>query len=118
MLRKTRGDRMRLKLGALKEELRRRWHESIVQQGQWLAQVVRGYFNYHAVPTNAERLGAFRHHVLNLWRRALKRRSQRDRTTWTDMDRLAAAFLPPARILHPWPDVRFAANHPRWEPGA
>lgn len=118
LLRKTRGDRMRLKLGAIKEELRRRWHDSIVQQGQWLGQVVRGYFNYHAVPTNAERLGDFRHHVLNLWRRALKRRSQRDRTTWTDMDRLAATFLPPARILHPWPDARFAAKHPRWEPGA
>ena len=118
LLRKTRGDRMRVKLGAIKEELRRRWHDSIVQQGQWLGQVVRGYLNYHAVPTNAKCLGAFRHHVLNLWRRALKRRSQRDRTTWTDMDRLAAAFLPPARILHPWPDARFAANHPRWEPGA
>ena len=116
--RETRSDRMRVKLGEIKEELRRRWHDSIPQQGQWLAQVVRGYFNYHAVPTNARRLGAFRHHVMNLWRRALKRRSQRDRTTWAVMARLAAAFLPPARILHPWPDVRFAANHPRWEPGA
>ncbi len=22
------------------------------------------------------------------------------------------------RILHPWPDTRFAVNHPRWEPSA
>jgi group II intron reverse transcriptase/maturase len=116
--RETRGDRMGAKLREIKEELRRRWHDSIAQQGQWLAQVVRGYFNYHAVPTNARRLGAFRHHVLTLWRRALKRRSQRDRTTWAIMDRLAKAFLPPVRILHPWPDIRFAAKHPRWEPGA
>lgn len=59
---------MHAKLRAIKEELRRRRHDSISQQGQWLGQVVRGYFNYHAVPTNAKSLSAFRHHVANLWR--------------------------------------------------
>src|SRR3984885_1911610 len=54
--RKTRRDRMRMKLKALKEELRRRMHAPIPEQGRWLAQVVRGYFAYHAVPTNAQRL--------------------------------------------------------------
>ena len=112
--RKTRGDRMRVKLREIKDELRRRWHDSIVQQGQWLAKVVRGYFNYHALPTDAKHRGDFLRHVLNLWRRALKRRSQRERATWTDMTPLAAAFLPPVRILQPWPDARFAAKHPRW----
>ena len=43
---------MRAKLKALKVELRRRMHEPIPAQGKWLAQVVRGYFAYHAVPTN------------------------------------------------------------------
>ncbi len=116
--RKTRRDRMRAKMRSLKEELRRRRHEPIPQQGRWLAQVIRGYFAYHAVPTNAKSLYAFRQHVIDLWRRSLRRRSQKDHTTWQRMARLAAAFLPTPRVLHPWPDDRFAVNHPRWEPSA
>jgi group II intron reverse transcriptase/maturase len=116
--RKTRGDRMRAKLKALKEELRRRRHEPIPQQGKWLSQVVRGYFAYHAVPTNARRLASFRRHVTVLWMRALRRRSQKDRSTWPRMDRLAAEFLPKPKILHPWPNDRFLVKHPRWKPSA
>jgi RNA-directed DNA polymerase len=118
LTRKSRRDRMRAKLRAIKEELRRRRHEPIPQQGRWLHQVLRGYFAYHAVPTNVASLSAFRHHVVDLWRRTLKRRSQKDHTTWDRITRLAAAFLPAPRILHPWPDARFAVTHPRWEPGA
>jgi RNA-directed DNA polymerase len=116
--RKTRRDRMRAKLRALKRELRRRMHERIPQQGRWLAQVVRGYFAYHAVPTNSQRLNAFRDHVSVLWWRVLRRRSQKDWTTWQRMSRLARDYLPRPRILHPWPDARFVVKHPRWEPGA
>ncbi len=116
--RRSRRDRMRAKLREIKETLRWRMHDSIPQQGRWLGQVVRGYFNYHAVPTNVASLYAFRHHVTDLWRRALRRRSQRDRTPWDRMARLEAAFLPAPQILHPWPDQRFAVTHPRWEPGA
>jgi hypothetical protein len=116
--RKSRRDRMRAKLREIKATLWQRMHDSISQQGRWLGQVVRGYFNYHAVPTNVASLCAFRHHVTDLWRRTLLRRSQRDRTTWARMARLEADFLPAARILHPWPDARFAVTHPRWEPGA
>jgi RNA-directed DNA polymerase len=116
--RKTRRDRMRAKLRALKAQLKRRMHEPIPQQGRWLAQVVRGYCAYHAVPTNYHRLRAFRYHVTVLWRRTLQRRSQKDWTTWDRISRLAEAYLPLPRILHPWPNVRFAVKHPRWEPGA
>lgn len=116
--RKTRRDRMRAKLRAIKEELRRRMHEPIPEQGQWLRQAVRGYFAYHAVPTNFKSLSAFRFHVKDLWRRTLRRRSQKDRTAWDRITRLAADFLPVPRILHPWPSTRFAVRHPRWEPGA
>jgi hypothetical protein len=80
--------------------------------------VVTGYFAYHAVPTNNRALGSFRHHVARLWRRSLRRRSQRSRVTWDRMDRLAATWLPKPRILHPWPQQRFAVKHPRWEPYA
>src|ERR1700692_248979 len=40
--RTTRRDRMRAKLRRIKEELRRRMHEPIPEQGAWLKQVVRG----------------------------------------------------------------------------
>jgi group II intron reverse transcriptase/maturase len=116
--RKTRRDRMRAKLKALKGELRRRMHVPIPEQGRWLTQVVRGYFAYYAVPTNARSLAAFRYHVTVLWHRTLRRRSQKDWTSWERISRLVAAYLPPARILHPWPNARFVVKHPRWEPGA
>jgi hypothetical protein len=109
---------MRRKLKALKIELKRRRHDPIPVQGRWLAQVVRGYFAYHAVPTNSPSLGAFQHHVARLWLRALRRRSQRTRMTWARFSRIAAAFLPKPRILHPWPQARFCVTHPRWKPSA
>ena len=106
--RKSRLDRMRAKLSELKEELWRRMHQAIPEQGRWLAQVVRGYFAYHAVPTNFTALSAFRYHVMRLWLRTLRRRSQKDRLTWARITKLANDFLPRPRILHPWPSVRFA----------
>ena len=89
LLRLTRRDRMVAKLKTVKEELRRRRHQPIPVQGAWLAQVVSGFFNYHAVPTNARALSAFRDRVVELWRRSLRRRSQRDFTTWERMRKLA-----------------------------
>ena len=116
--RKTRRDRMREKLKSLKGELRRQMHEPIQEQGRWLGKVVCGYFAYHAVPTNAKSLVAFHHHVTVLWKRTLRRRSQKDSTTWERIARLAAEFLPTPRVLHPWPEARFIVTHPRWKPSA
>jgi RNA-directed DNA polymerase len=116
--RKTRRDRMRATLKAIGKVLRRMMHEPVDKQGQWLLQVYRGYCAYHAVPTNLERLRVFRLDLLKLWQRVLRRRSQRARTRLGVMLRLAARWLPPPRILHPWPDTRFLVKHPRWEPGA
>src|SRR5208283_792277 len=113
IIRKTRRDRMMAKLLELKEEMRRRMHWPISEQGEWLKQVVGGFFNYHAVPTNSRALAAFRHHVRVLWGRTLRRRSQKDRTTWDRIAQLAEEWLPKPRILHPWPNVRFAVKHPR-----
>jgi len=111
--RKSRRDRMRAKLRAVKEELRKRMHQPIPEQGQWLKQVVAGFFNYHAVPTNSRALAAFRYHVTVLWLRTLRRRSQRHRLSWDRMTKLVDDVLPRPAILHPWPNVRFAVRHPR-----
>jgi RNA-directed DNA polymerase len=116
--RKSRSDRVRAKLKEIKEEMRRCMHADIADHGRWLKQVVTGFFNYHAVPTNGRALSAFRYHVLDIWRRTLKRRSQKDRTTWGRMTKLADEWLPKPRILHPWPNQRFIVKHPRWEPYA
>jgi len=118
LCRKTRRDRMRAKLREIKDELRRRLHQPIPEQGQWLRRVVSGFFNYHAVPTNGRALVAFRSHVETLWHRSLRRRSQRDKTTWPRTKKLAEDWLPRPRTLHPWPEKRFAVRHPRWEPYA
>src|SRR5215510_446157 len=116
--RATRRDRMRATLRRVKEELRRRMHEPIPEQGAWLKQVVRGFFAYHAVPTNGPALRAFYYYVTRIWLRTLRRRGQKDRFSWQRMQRLAADWLPQPRILHPYPDKRFAVMHPRWEPCA
>jgi hypothetical protein len=116
--RKTRGDRMRAKLQEIKQQLRKRMHNTIPQQGKWLRSVVTGFFAYHAVPTNSRTLSAFRYHITNLWRRTLRRRSQKDKLTWERMTRISDAWLPSPHILHPWPERRFAVKHPRWEPSA
>ena len=118
LARKSRRDRMRAKLREIKENLRRLMHQAIPEQGRWLAQVIRGYFAYHAVPTNYAALSAFRYHIRRLWLRTLRRRSQKDNFTWARMAKLANDFLPQPKILHPWPSVRFCRHHPRWEPYA
>jgi len=116
--RKSRRDRMRAKLKAVTQELRRRMHQPIPVQGKWLGQVVRGWFNYHAVPTNSRALSAFRFFVTDLWRRTLSRRSQKAGVTWDRITQLADEWLPKPKILHPWPQQRFAVKHPRQEPYA
>jgi RNA-directed DNA polymerase len=116
--RKSRRDRMQAKLQAIKQGLRQRMHQPIPVQGKWLRQVVTGYFNYHSVPTNASAIDAFRFHVTELWKRTLRRRSQKHGMTWERLTRLANDWLPKPHILHPWPQARFAVTHPRWEPYA
>jgi RNA-directed DNA polymerase len=111
--RKTRGDRMRAKLLDINEDLRRRMHWPIPKQGNWLGQIVGGHFAYFAVPTNIRALTAFRYRVIGLWRRWLRRRSQKDGATWERTAQIANDYLPKPRILHPWPSVRFAVKHPR-----
>jgi hypothetical protein len=111
--RRSRRDRMQAKLLEIGEELRRRMHQPIPKQGEWLKQVVAGYFAYHAVPTNWAALGAFRDEVVRRWWRTLGRRSEKGRLTWERMRKLANDWLPQPRILHPWPSQRFAVRHPR-----
>jgi RNA-directed DNA polymerase len=118
LLRRTRRDRMQATILRVKKDLQRRRHRPIPEQGRWLAQVVRGFYAYHAVPTNYPALVVFRVRIAQLWKRVLMQRSQRARRTWKQMPRLLDTWLPRPRILHPWPERRFDVKHPRWEPCA
>ncbi len=111
--RKTSAKRMRAKLKEVKAELIRRMHLPIPEVGRWLERVVRGHQNYYAVPGNLKAIKQFQAQVKRAWRRALRRRSQTDRTNWERIDRLAAKWLPKPRILHPYADQRFAVLKPR-----
>ncbi len=112
--RTSRRDRVRAKLKEVKDKLRMRMHRPLPETGKWLGQVVRDFMNYHAVPTNSRAVDGFRDSVLWLWRRAARRRGDRDKTGWSQIMQFAARHLPAARILHPWPEKRFAVRHPRW----
>jgi group II intron reverse transcriptase/maturase len=111
--RKTIGKRMAAKLKQIRQKLRERLHEKTKGTTEWLQAVVRGYFQYHAVPCNEGRLKAFRHEVLRMWWWQLRRRSQRSRWTWERFQEKLGHLIPEVEILHPYPEVRFASKHPR-----
>ena len=106
----TSKKKMRTKLRAVKTEMRRRMHHPIPEQGQWLARVLQGHYNYYSVPHNSRALSNFHLQVKRLWLRSLRRRSQRHRMTWERFGRLADRWLPRPRIMHPWPNRRFDAR--------
>jgi hypothetical protein len=107
LVRQTIRKRMRAKLEEVKTEIKRRRHQPIAVQGQWLGSVVRGYLAYHAIPTNTYATQAFRREVVRHWHRALRRRSQKDRMNWRRMNVLARRWIPVALVQHPWSTERF-----------
>jgi len=110
VLRKTMGKRMAARLKELRVKLRQRMHASPKTTGRWLAQVVRGYFQYHAVPGNGKRLEAYRNDVLRIWFQTLRRRSQRQRLSWERFWKGLGSLIPSVRIMHPYPNLRFDAR--------
>jgi group II intron reverse transcriptase/maturase len=106
VLRLTSAKRMRAKLHAVKDEMRRRMHRPIAEQGQYLRSVVAGHARYFGVPNNGQRMQAFRFQVVRIWHRTLKRRSQSKQLSWKRMGRVAAHWVPPPRICHPYPNQR------------
>ena len=111
--RKPIGKRVNRTLKRIKAELRRRMHHDIYEVAEWLGRVTGGWLRYYAVPTSFPSLKKFVFRLKRLWLRALRRRSQKDRFTWNRVGRLAEVFWPSLRIMHPWPNTRFAVKHPR-----
>ena len=109
----TAKKRMVAKLKAIKAELQRRKHHRTSEAGVWLRQVVLGYYQYHAVPGNSTQLRIFWRRVCRLWRSVLVRRSQRAQVRWGRLLPVLHRWIPQPRVLHPYPDARFDATHPR-----
>jgi RNA-directed DNA polymerase len=107
VLRQTMRRRWQTKLKEIKEELRQRMHEPIPEMGRYLRSVVAGHMRYYAVPMNAASVSNFRLAVSWIWRRVLRRRSQKARLPWTRMKRYVTRWLPQVRICHPYPWERF-----------
>ena len=110
VLRQTMRKRLHAKLKSVHDELRRRLHDPIPEQGKYLRAVIAGHLRYYGVPMNAPALAAFRGGVLRLWTRTLRRRSQRTRVSLERMRRYATRWLPSVRICHPYPTVRFGVT--------
>ena len=112
--RKTIAKRMRNKIKDVRLELMRRRHDPVPMQGKWIRSVVKGHFNYFAVPNNKRAIDTFRTEVIKGWFKALKGRSQNARRlTWDRFDRLIETWVPKARILHKYPSQRLRVSHPR-----
>jgi hypothetical protein len=102
------ASRVRTKLKAVGQELRRRMHAPVADVGGWLRQMLGGYYRYYGVPRNYAMLDIFRQRVRRLWRRALNRRSQVGELTEAKLRRIANPWLPTPRIYHPYPEARLA----------
>ena len=85
--RSTIASRMRATLKAIRHDLMKHRHAPISETGAWLARVVQGCLNYHAVPGNLKRLGMYRAEVCRAWLHSLRRRNQRGRMTWDQFQR-------------------------------
>ena len=109
LMRRTSRKKRGAKLIALRQEMRRRMHDPPKKQHRWLCSVIRGHDNYYGVPTNHRALVSFHRDVMWAWYRQLQRRDQRSRWTvdkYKYFDKRYA--LPRPRVVHPWPDKRFA----------
>jgi group II intron reverse transcriptase/maturase len=108
--RRTAAKRMRAKLQAIKQELRRKMHEPVALVGAWLKRVATGYYRYHAVPGNQPVLRRFRDRLCGCWRHVLRRRSQRRKPVWDRLRPIFDQWIPRPQTLHPYPSVRFDAR--------
>ena len=110
VLRHTMRKRLKRKVQEVREKLYERRHDPIPAVGRWLHSVLTGHYRYFGVPHNSRRLAAFRYYIMRAWQFVLRRRGQKDRTTWARMNRLAKRWLPLPRIHHLYPTERLSVG--------
>lgn len=112
IMRKTAKERLRAALARIKGEIRSRMHEPTAKVVAWL-QVVRGYYQYHAISGNLRAMNTLRLEITRYWLKTLRRRGQKRRMNWQKFNPIVKKWIPTPRVYHPYPNVRFYANHPR-----
>jgi RNA-directed DNA polymerase len=105
--RQTIRKRLNAKLREVTANLRRMMHLDLPTQARYLAQVLNGFYNYYAVPTNLRAVNSFYYHLVQAWLRRLRRRCQRHRLGWQRMRRYVERWLPSPKLRHPYPEQRF-----------
>lgn len=114
LIRRTSRKKRAAKTRALRKQLRKRRHDPVPDQYNWLVTVLRGHANYYGVPGNTRALASFRQELRYEWHRQLQRRSQRAGWTNEKHRRFDERFpLPILRIVHPHPPDRFYLRHAR-----
>jgi len=86
---------------ALSQWMRRARHLPVAAQAATLASKFRGHFGYYGIAGNSRAINRFAYTAKVLWRKWLRRRSQRTAMTWEAFNRLLARYpLPPARLRY------------------
>jgi hypothetical protein len=98
--RKTQATRMVRKLKAVRQDLLHRMHAPVREQHRWLGQVLRGHYRYYGVIFNYRALRVFKDCVVRLWRKVLRKRSQKGRVSWASYKSILTAFPLPEPVLH------------------
>ena len=97
--RKTARDRFSRALRSIWEWCRSNLHLPVQEQWRVLCQKLNGHYGYYGIQGNSWSLRRFWHRVTYIWRRRLKRRSQKAKRSWAWFLRLLTRFpLPQGRI--------------------
>ena len=102
VLRQTMRKKWQAKLKEVYQELRRRMHEAIPEQGRYLRAVMRGHIEYYGVPGNRPAMNAFRFRLGWLWWKVLRRRSQKDAFPRERLAQIVKRWLPYPYLSHPY----------------
>lgn len=112
--RKTIKKRFIQKCKDVKQELKERMHNNVMETGKWLNSVIRGFQNYYAVPGNIDLVKSFYDQTTRAWLHTLRRRSHKGQNfTWKRFEKLIRWLIPRVRIVHPFPSQRFKRYYPR-----
>ena len=109
--RKPIAKRMARFIKRIRKELWHWMHQSVHDTGIWLGQVLNGWLNYYAVPWSSPYLRRCFRCLKWAWLCILRRRSQKDRTTWGQVEALTQRYWPKLKIRHDWPARRFSVMH-------
>ncbi len=104
--RTTSTQKMTEKLKEVLQQLFKIRNTDVYAQGDWLKRVVQGHNNYYALPGNLKAINAFHSEICLTWLKALRRRGQRHPITWKRLTNLIKLFIPSAKVLHPYPNMR------------